>query len=479
MVLELRARAAAAALTVFGFNPGQRRGQDGRWIKMGGAGSAGGKPRSSRARGEDPLYRTRREEYNDTVIADAREQREAFEDPSMYPELDRISGADAATRDALVDALADQINARGRGDDEGYVPPSKTAVRARPEDPLYRQRRDKYNDAIFEYADKLELASGRDEFARLYREARAAAPGQQRDEAVDALRNALQEYLRDPSMPEPPTTTTPMGSGKGGARPGPDASYGKRRAALARSIRSGAVAEQALGQGAMGETRRFDLADGTSTVYKRAVRDWTMNTDRPPFTKKDQADAEELSALVGAAIGTRAPAVHRASDDEIYMELVDGQTAEMFWPHRNGSLPRGVLAGEDAIRIGLLDTLIENADRHSGNFLVDDQERLHPIDHGLAFSRTYSAGMNGGPPTRDDTSTVRLVSPFALEHFASPSGNYYDSNPLSGADVRKARRALLRLRGRFEAVGQVGWYESMMERFEHLASRAAGTIDAL
>lgn len=50
MSFELRARAALAALQVFGFNPGQKRGPDGRWIKMGGAGSAGGRPRSGRAR---------------------------------------------------------------------------------------------------------------------------------------------------------------------------------------------------------------------------------------------------------------------------------------------------------------------------------------------------------------------------------------------------------------------------------------------
>ena len=54
MSLDLRARAAMAALELaadrFGFNPGQRRGPDGRWVKMGGPGSAGARPRYSRAR---------------------------------------------------------------------------------------------------------------------------------------------------------------------------------------------------------------------------------------------------------------------------------------------------------------------------------------------------------------------------------------------------------------------------------------------
>jgi ADP-ribosyltransferase exoenzyme len=43
MDLAVRARAAMALLDIaaMGFNPGQRRGPDGRWIKMGGKGSAG------------------------------------------------------------------------------------------------------------------------------------------------------------------------------------------------------------------------------------------------------------------------------------------------------------------------------------------------------------------------------------------------------------------------------------------------------
>lgn len=48
MNLEMRARVAAAILEL-AFNPGQRRGPDGRWIKMGGKGSAGKSGSTSRA----------------------------------------------------------------------------------------------------------------------------------------------------------------------------------------------------------------------------------------------------------------------------------------------------------------------------------------------------------------------------------------------------------------------------------------------
>ena len=42
-------------------------------------------------------------------------------------------------------------------------------------------------------------------------------------------------------------------------------------------------------------------------------------------------------------------------------------------------------APEDYRRIALFDHVVGNLDRHSGNFLVDNDHRPVPIDHGLAF----------------------------------------------------------------------------------------------
>lgn len=58
MDLQTRARLAEATLglAVFGFNPGQRRGPDGRYIKMGGSGSAG---KSAPAVGRTPRAKSR------------------------------------------------------------------------------------------------------------------------------------------------------------------------------------------------------------------------------------------------------------------------------------------------------------------------------------------------------------------------------------------------------------------------------------
>lgn len=391
MSLELRARAAAATMELFGFNPHQRRGPDGRFIKM--ADSELKRPRRPRkgAGAESPLYRRRREMYNEEVLAEATQQQNVFLD-GRFPELERVKAMPPGPdRDAQIDQIADAISLKSS--DAPFTPPTTGGPR-----PAARRQ----------------------------------------------------------------TTAS---------RPPIDAPYNERRQALQRSVDTGAYEENILGGGAMGETRRFELADGTSAVYKRHIRDWDRGYDRPVWTKKDQTDAEELSAMTAAALGVRAPAVSRAGEEEIYMELVPGQIGALRWPDRY-SPPKGVLVGQQGVRIGLLDTLIENADRHSGNYMVDDADDIYAIDHGMAFSRTHSIN-EAGQVVRNSADRVSVSGDFALESFISPSGNYYD-NPLTPSDVDHVRRQVNGLRSEFEARGKGDWWQSMSDRLDRLALRANG-----
>lgn len=395
----LRARAAAAALGLFGFNPHQLRGPDGRFIKMPDSMLKRPRRKPKRAAGESGLYRRRRERFNEEILADARQQREAFDNPKMYPQVPQVEAMQPGPeRDALIDEIVEAIN--NRSFDTPYVAPTR---------------------------------GGPQEVAR-----RAA-------------------------------TAT---------RPGPDAPYAQRQAALAESVASGAYDEEKLAQGAMGETRRFDLADGTQAVYKRHLRDWNRGYDKPVWTKKDQTDAEELGASVAAALGVRVPAVHRAGENELYMEFVDGQIGEARWPHRGGVPPRGVLTGPQGRRIGLLDVLIENTDRHGGNYLVDDADNITAIDHGLGFSRTFDLDEQN-QPVRRATGGNRATGDFALAEFISPGGRYQTNNPLTGADVERLRDIVEGLRPEFDRLGRGGWWLSMRERVEHLARNASGYEDVL
>lgn len=491
MTLELRARAALAGLELFGFNPHQKRGPDGRFIKMADhelkRPRRPRKPKATPDKG-DKVYRQRREAYNDGLIRDAREQREGFGDPTKYPELERLEKMKPGpARDLVADELAEKLNDRIPDPNDRYQPPTaggpQMVERPSTENRLYRARREEFNEDILSHArsDRKIYKDGdqKPEKYALLDQAEAMEPGPERDAVIDRLTEIINSGGTIMEPYTAPTTGGPQvvdGQTGGGQRPGLDAPYEQRAAALRSSVDAGAYDEQILAQGAMGETRRFELADGTSAVYKRQTRDWDRGWDYPVWTKQDQTDAEELSAITADALGVRAPAIVRDSDTEIYMELMPGVIGESRWPNRSGA-PKRVAVGQQGIRMGLLDTLIENTDRHGGNYLVDEDENLHAIDHGLAFSKTYQK-LPDGTVQRAPVDRVKATGEFALENFVSPSGNLYD-NPLTPADGEKLKRAMADLRQRFVDAGRLGWWESMNERALHIAARATGTEDVL
>lgn len=573
MSLELRARAALAGLELFGFNPHQRRGPDGKFIKMADhelkRPRRPRKPKATPGKG-DKVYRQRREAYNDGLIRDAREQREGFGDPTKYPELERLEKMKPGpARDLVADELAEKLNERIPDPNDRYQPPTaggpqmvedpRVAWRAardaynesvldyaeaqveplakqghdsasladkienirflkgdpeydieidelrdtlthyyghdvklpRPpappgmqmvENPLYRARREEYNEDVMGHvASNKVIMQDEDKYPELYglhAQAEGMAQGSERDAVIDSMVELLNQHKTVDSPYRPPTTGGPQYAQQvgGGQRPGFDAPYSERVAALRRSVDTGAYDEQIMAQGAMGETRRFDLADGTSAVYKRQTRDWDRGWEYPLLTKETQADAEELAAVVANALGVKAPAVARTSDTEFYMEMMPGKIGELAWVGRAGA-PKRVVDSPQGLRMGLLDTLIENTDRHGGNYLADEDENLYAIDHGLAFSKTDQK-LPDGTVQRRPVDRVLATGEFALANFVSPSGNLYD-NPLSRADGEKLKRVVADLRQQFVDAGRLNWWESMNERAQHIAARATGTEDVL
>jgi hypothetical protein len=490
VTLELRARAATAALELlFGFNPHQRRGPDGRFIKM--PDSELKRPRRPRRpkaapRGSDKVYRQRRELYNDGLIRDAREQRDGFGNPDMYPELERLEAMKPGpARDLVADELAEKLNDRIPDPNDRYQPPhagGPKMVQRPVEDRLYRARREQYNEDVISHVSGnrsiYKDEADHPEMYGAYDQALTMEPGPERDAVLDRMVELLNAHPSTTHPYTPPTTTAPGAAERGAdvARPPITAPYEQRRDALRRSVEGGAVDEQLFSQGAMGETRRFDLADGSSTVYKRQTRDWDRGGHYPVWSKMEQTDAEELAAITAAALGVRAPAIARTGDEEIYMELMPGEIGEARWPYRS-SPPKGVVIGQQGVRMGLLDTLIENTDRHGGNYLVDQDDNLYAIDHGLAFSKTYGREPDGRV-VRRPVGPINATGDFALENFVSPSGNLYD-NPLTRADGERLKQVMADLRQEFVDRGRLGWWESMNERALHVAARASGYEDML
>jgi len=144
------------------------------------------------------------------------------------------------------------------------------------------------------------------------------------------------------------------------------------------------------------------------------------------------------------------------------MEHVHGKTwAEQAY----GSPPAHILNSDEGRMFGLHDILVGNPDRNPGNFMTTtDGGHLVAIDHGLAFSPRWAAG---------------IASPFA-GHFTNAAGNNWaDSIDISPHDMATIRGRLSDIRGEFAAAGRIDWYDHMIEHLDALEPRAIGTTNRL
>ncbi len=408
---DLRARAAMATIGLaFAFNPHQRRGPDGRWLKM----------------PTNELKRPRR-------------AKDAAPEAPQPPKTARKP-------------RAKKTAAAQWGDDD------RPPIRIEDAHTIWRKTRDEYNDNVLSYADTM-LDQGwparppDPELKMLVQRARQT-PQPQHDTEVDVVRALLDRRFdgkigldrppgaaRDTPLPVlPPGRRT-----NGGPRPAVSAPQDQRRAALDESIRSGLDSQEILGGGQMGDTRRVRLADGTEAIYKRA------RASIAKWSKRDQTDAEVLAASVADAIGMRAPAVLRVDDENLYMEVMPGRPgawADRIQDHADTDMGR---------RMGLLDALLANPDRHSGNWLSDEQGNISAIDHGLAFNES-------GTPNH-------LRGDFSKPFYRG--GTWRDGNPLSDADIGYLRGRLKSKRPEFEALGRGAWLNQALRRLKALASHTS------
>jgi hypothetical protein len=106
------------------------------------------------------------------------------------------------------------------------------------------------------------------------------------------------------------------------------------------------------------------------------------------------AAREVVVAAIGQALGARVPVTVLDPGDSagwsIYMELMEGQTA-MEFAKVDDYLPLGgnpdysqlipFQTSPSGRRLGLLDLLVSNVDRHSGNWLIDEDGQVSGIDH--------------------------------------------------------------------------------------------------
>lgn len=211
-----------------------------------------------------------------------------------------------------------------------------------------------------------------------------------------------------------------------------------------------------------------------------------------------KAAAEELASLVGAAIEAPVPAavVSRHNPSVAYIGFVPGEPAF----HAGGGLSPDT-EEEEAIyhlartraglRLGLLDVLIANTDRHSLNwiasdypeppaFFSDEPVRMPVgIDHGETFRETpktrYTDERGTWATPAEGDAYVGFMRPWLVRDPAgSGQWQYRDNNPLHPDDVPVMRARLRALQGEFERHGWGKQYRAMMQRFEAVAAHAGG-----
>lgn len=222
-------------------------------------------------------------------------------------------------------------------------------------------------------------------------------------------------------------------------------------AKLRTSLGSGISDEWGSGEGAQADTAFLKTKDGVKVVRKE-FHDWTQDPSggglgpgdswaNGSFTGTDLADAEFLSGQVADAIGGTgaAPALRGESPAEVYLGYAEGGL-----PYIDGEPDMG---GDRAMRIGLLDYLADNSDRHPANFLVDDNGQPVPIDESSTF------GIPGGGSQ----------SPF-LDTLRESISN--EDTPIPPGEAAKISKRLDAIKPAFTDAGRGDWYQQMMTRWD-------------
>lgn len=269
-----------------------------------------------------------------------------------------------------------------------------------------------------------------------------------------------------------------------------------------------------LSGGSIAQTEQLRYPDGQVAVRKIFHDDGKEGGEERAVRR---ASAEYLAPLVGDAVGVVAPAVVKDPTDPEHAVIMGRVTGDLGAVHtgNQGEEQWGqalmYLAETDAgMRIGLMDVLIGNRDRHSLNWFLSNeldtpfpwgwrnQEPLRrpiPIDHSETFQDTYSDALRLRPIDRAGREHTAPLEMGAYRGFFSawlqpPQGvrtpldtivdfdvlAYREKNPLHPDDVPVLRARLEKLRPQFANEDMLDQYQLMMRRFGHLARRAGGTV---
>lgn len=153
---------------------------------------------------------------------------------------------------------------------------------------------------------------------------------------------------------------------------------------LAAARKSGAARKAGTGfKGQQGETHVETYKDGSKWVSKN-------------LPTKSDADREELAGKISDILGAGAPSIVREGDTQVHEPFVEGKVAASLYRDgmsdaqidAAGDKLKSLLSTPEGKRIGLLDKLIGNQDRHLGNWMISPDGKPIPIDHNWSWEGT-------------------------------------------------------------------------------------------
>lgn len=194
------------------------------------------------------------------------------------------------------------------------------------------------------------------------------------------------------------------------------------------------VRSSRLSGGQMAATSRVTLEDVDGTHHVVVHKSYAR------VDANQLAANEVVTAAIGQALGVRVPVTvldPRYGGEALYMELLDGWSAYELVagnPKREERIAREHSHSPSGRRLGLLDLLVDNSDRHAGNWLVLDDGTVAGIDH----SHVNLAGREAMRGGWSDS------SPFAQPYIDSMRqlGPIDDLSPAEAARIRRRLVAL-------------------------------------
>jgi hypothetical protein len=223
-------------------------------------------------------------------------------------------------------------------------------------------------------------------------------------------------------------------------------------------------------EGVQSNTHILTFNDGSKWVRKD-LGNSPMSSENIEFN----IDKEVLASKVSTALGAGAPEVIKMGPSEIYMPFVNGHAAAAAtqpggeaWQSAedDDKYFSKLINSPEGQKIGLLDMLIGESDRHYGNVMITSGGKPVPIDHNDSWGMVNADG------------SLAYSSPFAAQLEQKVKAG---KSPFSAADISAAEGRIKALKPEFDKVHEADFgmsgnqlYDLTMKRIAKLKKQIGG-----